>query len=284
METPNKFEEQWRSAFEDAEMPPNPAVWDKVELAIANSANTKFKRRILFFKLMAAASVAFALTVAGVGLYQNMTFEDSSVIAEKNPETADSKPSIESDVERSESLQEQAQRSSARAESNQSFQKGGDQENMDQSNEQQIDRGLTNNAADAAKSRILAAKDNDNRIEPAHISSIDDQSERSTKGTAQPSDRQRLVTADIPEKLDKRMAALESFSFSDPDLRMVPWYGAVVKEKKRTDKEMWAGLGMLGGGFDPAGGVSSESNPNDATFSLTENSFSEFPQAPVIGK
>ncbi len=67
---PDKFEEEWRAAFENAEMPPNPAIWDKVELAVANSANGNFKRRIFIFKLMTAASIAFALTIGGVGVYR----------------------------------------------------------------------------------------------------------------------------------------------------------------------------------------------------------------------
>jgi len=60
-----RFESEWGSAFEDAEMSPEAHVWDKIELGLTRNENSGFKKRILFFKLMAAASVLFAAVVGG---------------------------------------------------------------------------------------------------------------------------------------------------------------------------------------------------------------------------
>lgn len=64
-----KFEESWTNAFEQAEVNPSSEVWTNVELELERQEGGKLKRRILFYKMLAAASVVFAMAVAGVGYY-----------------------------------------------------------------------------------------------------------------------------------------------------------------------------------------------------------------------
>src|SRR5690606_25670105 len=44
-------------------------VWTNIELDLEKAEGGKMKRRLLFYKLLAAASVAFAMCVAGIGYY-----------------------------------------------------------------------------------------------------------------------------------------------------------------------------------------------------------------------
>lgn len=64
-----KFEDSFKDAFHEAEAAPSENVWTNIELDLEKAEGGKMKRRLLFFKLLAAASVAFAMAVAGAGYY-----------------------------------------------------------------------------------------------------------------------------------------------------------------------------------------------------------------------
>lgn len=64
-----KFEDAFRDAFKEAEVSPTENVWTNIELDLEKAEGDKMKRRIFFYKLLAAASIAFAMSVAGVGYY-----------------------------------------------------------------------------------------------------------------------------------------------------------------------------------------------------------------------
>lgn len=69
-----KFEDSFQEAFKDAEVNPSERVWTNIELDLERAEGDKMKRRIIFFKMLAAASVVFALSIAGIGYY---IFKDS---------------------------------------------------------------------------------------------------------------------------------------------------------------------------------------------------------------
>jgi len=58
-----RFEDIWKDAFDKAEMTPSESVWTNVELELEKADSGKYKRRLLMFQLLAAASVVFALSV-----------------------------------------------------------------------------------------------------------------------------------------------------------------------------------------------------------------------------
>lgn len=69
MEESRKFENAFKNAFDEAGVDPSENVWTNIELDLARAEGGEMKRRLLFYKLLAAASVTFAMCVAGVGYY-----------------------------------------------------------------------------------------------------------------------------------------------------------------------------------------------------------------------
>lgn len=65
------FEKAWQQAFEQEEMPVGPDVWNNVDGHLANKDADKYKRKIIFYKWVAAASVVFAISLSVFNYYYN---------------------------------------------------------------------------------------------------------------------------------------------------------------------------------------------------------------------
>lgn len=74
------FEDQWSEAFDGAEVTPPDHLWASIDGALANKEASGYKKRIIFFKWVAAASVVLAV-VFGVALL-NENGLDEHVVAE----------------------------------------------------------------------------------------------------------------------------------------------------------------------------------------------------------
>lgn len=83
------FEDQWSEAFDGAEASPPDHLWASIDGALANKEASGYKKRVIFFKWLAAASVFLAIAF-GVALL-NENGLDEGVVAE----------SVEADVLRS---------------------------------------------------------------------------------------------------------------------------------------------------------------------------------------
>ncbi len=60
------FEHLWENAFSEAEMAPSDRVWDRIDASLSKEEAGKYRKRVFMYKLLAAASVAFAL---GIGVF-----------------------------------------------------------------------------------------------------------------------------------------------------------------------------------------------------------------------
>lgn len=76
------FEREWQEAFEDAEMEPGKDIWNNIDAKLANKETDKYKRKIVYYRWMAAASILFALGLSYVSL--NYSFNSNGLVTEGN--------------------------------------------------------------------------------------------------------------------------------------------------------------------------------------------------------
>ncbi len=78
-----KFEDSFQEAFKDAELNPSENVWTNIELDLERANGDSMKKRIVFFKMLAAASLVFALCAGGLTYYIFSDNGSSSMIAQQ---------------------------------------------------------------------------------------------------------------------------------------------------------------------------------------------------------
>jgi hypothetical protein len=64
-----KADGSFKQAFYGAQIEPSDSVWTGIELELEKAEGERTRRRLLFYKMLAAASVMFALCFAGIGYY-----------------------------------------------------------------------------------------------------------------------------------------------------------------------------------------------------------------------
>ena len=89
MEMHDRFDKEWEDAFDHAEMDVSPGLWDSIESEMDKPAAGKYKKRLLFFQLLAAASVLFAMSVGGVAIYKLELFNVGNEASEIALESTD---------------------------------------------------------------------------------------------------------------------------------------------------------------------------------------------------
>ncbi len=65
-----RFEEEWRSAFEEAELPPGNDVWTRLDAHLANQESRKYRSRLVWFQRI-AAGVLLLLLGSGAWLWMS---------------------------------------------------------------------------------------------------------------------------------------------------------------------------------------------------------------------
>jgi hypothetical protein len=93
----NDYERQWQEAFKGAEISPAGSVWSSVELALEKASGLTLKRRIRYYKLMAAASLIISLGLGALYFIDDAQPQSSSqnINAVAQAESITSNESIE---------------------------------------------------------------------------------------------------------------------------------------------------------------------------------------------
>ncbi|HEY8937281.1 MAG TPA: outer membrane beta-barrel protein [Cyclobacteriaceae bacterium] len=79
-----KFENDFKNAFEQAGITPSENLWTGIELDLEKAESKKMRRTLFMYKLMAAASITFAMFVAGAYYYTGLTTRSTHELADNN--------------------------------------------------------------------------------------------------------------------------------------------------------------------------------------------------------
>ncbi len=274
----NNNTNEWREAFAEAQMTPDARVWNNIELELARNANGNYKKRILFLKLLAAASISLAAIIGGGVVFKQFyqSKSDSTVASQ----------SIEAETLTREGEIQPTDELSSKA-------SGSDQLNESAS-------ASPSNDSNAASTNISSINGNENVIHNSKVNDesnqltlvvIKDQNKSQSVVSAQEPERNsisNLASYNNPDVLDK-IGAETSYNISLPDreLNMVPRLDLLHAANGKTDK-LWLGVNFAMGSNSPAGGASQEQAQtlalNDANGALTvaDATVSEEQQGSVV--
>lgn len=86
-----KFEESWREAFRNAEADPSDNAWMNIALDLERAESGRAKRSVLFYKMVAAASIIIGVCIGGTGVYllRDSAGEIGTVAQNGSPADAD---------------------------------------------------------------------------------------------------------------------------------------------------------------------------------------------------
>jgi hypothetical protein len=76
------FDKCWEEVFQEAEMTPSDDVWNKIDSALSKEEAGYFKKRAFMFKLLAAASITFALAMGTFSLNYYLQKDNSSEVTQ----------------------------------------------------------------------------------------------------------------------------------------------------------------------------------------------------------
>lgn len=82
-----RFEENWKSAFENAEQSPSDRVWWSIDTALTNAEGGSMRRKVVFYKRLAAASVVLAIALAGSTTYYLINEKGTELAVTNNQQT-----------------------------------------------------------------------------------------------------------------------------------------------------------------------------------------------------
>lgn len=99
----NKFEQSWKDAFGDARLKPDESVWTKIDSTLANIQIKRYRRKLLFYKMLVAATVVIAMGLAYYS-FHNVFFAPGSAekesMAQKDHDVVRKGDKNESDEEK----------------------------------------------------------------------------------------------------------------------------------------------------------------------------------------
>lgn len=78
-----EFDQQWADVFSDAEKAPPDGIWNKIDSELSRNEAGYFKRKAFVFKLLAAASIAFAMGIGAFSLNYYLGENSSQLVIQE---------------------------------------------------------------------------------------------------------------------------------------------------------------------------------------------------------
>ncbi|MEP2772389.1 MAG: hypothetical protein ABJH05_09580 [Fulvivirga sp.] len=275
----NNSTNEWREAFADAQMTPDAHVWNNIELELARNANGNYKKRILFFKLLAAASVSLAAIIGGTVVYNQFTsLSDEIAVIDNN----DDQKSLNN------------AQSTDQLSNNQMLPSDDNGQGVIGSDGQSEGTNHIADDFDRTKSNVITGvnpeEDNEHNGQVALL--INDPKKDDVNSanlvTSKPTYASNSIPASDPNSLDRiGVVAGYDMELLDRELNMVPRLDLAYASNKKSDK-IWLGLNFAMGSNSPTGGASQEQAQtlglSDASggFQIAEATVSEEQQGSVI--
>ncbi|MFO7257470.1 MAG: hypothetical protein DIU61_007245 [Bacteroidota bacterium] len=274
-----KFEESFRKSFDNAEVQPSEKVWMNIELDLERLERGHMKKRLTFFKFLAAASVVFGLGLAGTGLYllsvnrttpADLTAQqkDTAPIrseGESGEQPLSSEPSVIADSESSsiasaETPTESSSRSSDERSSVSERSSSSDQPSQSSASSSTPRQSLAS-ASDPQHANATDSRDVVTTIDRAAVQEATSQRLAYADGAVAVNDRQVGQSA-IPAFRDrplpplvKQKTIVPHFPKTEPDqvdllLASIAMEERAERERKKYDDErIWTSVGFSAGTF-----------------------------------
>jgi hypothetical protein len=264
-----KFEESFRKSFDNAEVQPSEKVWMNIELDLERLERGDMKKRLTFFKLLAAASVVFGLGLAGTGLY--LLSVNRSVPADLTAQQRDATPALsETENTQQRTEHQRASEPSIITDSEQAPLASAESSPIARSNEQS--RSSETPASPSRQPRVSA----DERQPENTATSRDAVSAFDHSAVQQDAMNQRLAYADqtvVPDEqgqysafrdrplppLVREKTIVPHFPKTEPDrvdlllARLAMEERAEAERKRYDDERVWTSVGFSAGTFSNSG-------------------------------
>lgn len=286
----SSFDNKWKEAFEDAELNPSDGLWEKIQLQVAQESQSKMKKRLLFFKLMAAASVAFALSIVGAGIYYiNYNKGEDQYMAENKAATNAAGEVVKK--------QEEGQSTGGKGQAKQKMAPG-QATNAAITSSQEKREGELNAKNESNKAGNNTVLIEGNKTKNDLKSTVDKANIKGSNGIAgskgrnnkiteappvyasedtQPGDDMKAVVLQSAGKdgamiTDADLIAFRQLDYDigkllEREMEMVPWYSYIPpNDNKKGTKNMWIGIGAAAGRNDPNGTSSGGARASTAQF------------------
>ena len=282
-----KFEESWKDAFDKAEISPSDRVWTNIELDLEKARGGELKKRLMFFQLLAAASVVFAMAIGGIGYFYAFNADPSSsefIAADKTRESLDVQPSApQQSPSKSEGLESTSETTNANDDSDSFHQSAAPQNDNTADREVRKADSTPGNKFEAVtkSSFLVARKEDEHEIAPPSQDGTNaqypDLPSQIASRDLPPIYAPRKITLDIKDQepqVDPVVAMLAKLERREREMQK----DEKQKKDRNADSEnLWTSIGFAAGSFNtvqasPAG----PTPPTTSAFAMAANA------APIV--
>jgi hypothetical protein len=296
----NKFEQAWKDLFESAEIQPREEIWTKIDSGLANRQLNRYRKKVLFYKLLAAASIVLAL---GIGYFSNLDgfrSEDSGnpiVNEEENardqavPDEKSAQAEVQDDGEKKPLIVGGEDNTATTGDQLTSVDNTEDSRKIE---DKEANKGsAAGSAGQEGNSTVLAFNEIDQNAGENGPAYAGDQIEaRNQNGEAGQINRMSR-----PDRLGLGVLIMPDPVVSPPEQKKDPtedkWFAVYEQtvsqeQEEKTQQKLWAGINFSSGLFDPNISYGSQSAnfmsrvTPDASYDLVEadkGSFANFTKA-----